>query len=136
MSKIKIVISDLHLADSHSIFEGFGDLQQSALEGLLTATSTNSFADDTEAVELIINGDCFEFLFMEPYENQGITYPAHAQAKLERVIDGHRPFFDTLQHFITQKEGRLPLSLATMMSNLLSKMSRNAFLKLYAINQN
>ena len=39
MPKIKLVISDLHLADSHSIFEGFGDLQQSALEGLLSATS-------------------------------------------------------------------------------------------------
>jgi hypothetical protein len=39
MPKIKLVISDLHLADSHSIFEGFGDLQQSALEGLLSAAS-------------------------------------------------------------------------------------------------
>ena len=103
MSKINIVISDLHLADSHSIFEGFGDLQQSALEGLLSAASTNAFAGNTDAVELIINGDCFEFLYMEPYEKQGITYPAHALAKLERVIDGHRPFFDALQHFISQK---------------------------------
>ena len=103
MSKIKIVISDLHLTDNYSIFEGFGDLQQSALEGLLSAASTNAFADNTDAVELIINGDCFEFLFMEPYEKQGITYPAHALAKLERVIDGHRPFFDTLQHFISLK---------------------------------
>jgi len=107
MSKIKIVISDLHLADNYAIFEGFGDLQQSALEGLLTATSTKVFADNTDAVELIINGDCFEFLFMEPYEKQGITYPAHALAKLERVIDGHRPFFDTLQHFISQKGGQV-----------------------------
>ena len=79
MPKIKLVISDLHLADSHSIFEGFGDLQQSALEGLLATVSTNGFADD---VELIINGDCFEFLFMEPHEKQGITYPATALTKL------------------------------------------------------
>ena len=136
MPKIKLVISDLHLADSHSIFEGFGDLQQSALEGLLSSASTNSFSEKADDVELIINGDCFEFLFMEPYEKQGITYPVNALAKLERVIDGHRPFFDTLQRFISQKEGRLPLSLVIMMSNLLSKMSRNAFLKLYAINQN
>ena len=105
MPKIKLVISDLHLADSHSIFEGFGDLQQSALEGLLSAASTNGFTDNADDVELIINGDCFEFLFMEPHEKQGITYPATALSKLERVIDGHRPFFDALQHFIS-KTGR------------------------------
>ncbi len=102
MPKIKLVISDLHLADSHSIFEGFGDLQQSALEGLLSAASTNGFTDNPDDVELIINGDCFEFLFMEPHEKQGITYPAIALSKLEKVIDGHRPFFDALQHFISQ----------------------------------
>ena len=102
MPKIKLVISDLHLADSHSIFEGFGDLQQSALEGLLSSASTNRFSEKADAVELIINGDCFEFLFMEPYAKHGITYPAQALAKLERVIDGHRPFFDTLQRFISQ----------------------------------
>ena len=103
MPKIKLVISDLHLADSHSIFEGFGDLQQSALEGLLSAASTNGFIDKADDVELIINGDCFEFLFMEPHEKQGITYPATALSKLERVIDGHRLFFDALQSFISQK---------------------------------
>jgi UDP-2,3-diacylglucosamine pyrophosphatase LpxH len=102
MPKIKLVISDLHLADSQSIFEGFGDLQQSALEGLLTAASTNGFTDNADDVELIINGDCFEFLFMEPHEKQGITHPATALSKLERVIDGHRPFFDALQRFISQ----------------------------------
>ena len=102
MPKIKLVISDLHLADSNSIFEGFGDLQQSALEGLLSAASTNGFADNADDVELIINGDCFEFLFMEPHEKQGITYPATALSKLERVIDGHHPFFDALKRFISQ----------------------------------
>jgi UDP-2,3-diacylglucosamine pyrophosphatase LpxH len=102
MPKIKIVISDLHLADGHSIFEGFGELQQSALEGLLCAASTNGFVDNADDVELIINGDCFEFLFMEPHEKPGITYPAIALSKLERVINGHRPFFNALQSFISQ----------------------------------
>src|SRR5690242_21890554 len=107
MPKIKLVISDLHLADSHSIFEGFGDLQQSALDGLLSAASTNGFADNADNVELIINGDCFEFLFMEPHEKQGITYPATALTKLERVIDGHPSFFNALQRFISQKARHL-----------------------------
>ena len=102
MPKIKLVMSDLHLADSHSIFEGFGDLQQSALEGLLSAASNNGFADNADDVELIINGDCFEFLFMEPHEKRDITYAATALSKLERVIDGHRPFIDALKRFISQ----------------------------------
>ncbi len=78
MPKIKLVISDLHLADGHPIFEGFGDLQQSALEGLLNAASSGGSLGDDEDVELIINGDCFEFLFMQPHEKQGTTYPATA----------------------------------------------------------
>ena len=102
MLKIKLVISDLHLADGHPIFEGFGDLQQSALEGLLTAMSSNGSSGNAEDVELIINGDCFEFLFMEPHEKQGITNPATALFKLGKVIAVHRPFFNTLQRFISQ----------------------------------
>ena len=102
MSKIKVVMSDLHLADGLSVFEGFGDFQQSAFAGLLSAASTKSFADHVEDVELIINGDCFEFLFMEPYEKQGIASSEAALSKLERVIDAHRPFFDTLERFISQ----------------------------------
>src|SRR5215467_4506676 len=102
MTKIKLVISDLHIADGLSIFEGFGDFQQSALDGLLSVASTNGFADNVDDVELIINGDCFEFMFMEPYQDQGIALPEAALSKLERVIEGHREFFDTLRGFISQ----------------------------------
>ncbi len=102
MPKIKIVISDLHLADGHPIFEGFGDSQQSALEGLLNAASISGPLGDARDVELIINGDCFEFLFMQPHERQGTTNPATALAKLEKVITIHRPFFNALQRFISQ----------------------------------
>jgi UDP-2,3-diacylglucosamine pyrophosphatase LpxH len=102
MSKIKIVLSDLHLADGNSVFEGFGDFQQSALEGLLSATTIDGFTDHVEDVELIINGDCFEFLFMEPHEKEGIASPEVALSKLERVITGHQFFFKALQNFISQ----------------------------------
>src|SRR5574340_1099802 len=105
MTAIKLVISDLHLADGSSVFEGFGDFQQASFEGLLAATSTNGFADRVDDVELIINGDCFEFPFMEPFEQQGTASPELALPKLERVIEGHRPFFDTLQRFISQSGG-------------------------------
>jgi len=102
MPKIKLIISDLHLADGHPIFEGFGDSQQSALEGLLNAASSGGSLGDDEDVELIINGDCFEFLFMQPHEMQRTTYPATALSKLEKVIAFHHPFFDALQRFVSQ----------------------------------
>ena len=102
MPKIKLVISDLHLADGHPIFEGFGDLQQSALEGLLNAASVNGPLGDAGDVELIINGDCFEFLFMQPHEKRSAIDPAAAMVKLEKVITVHRPFFHTLQRVISQ----------------------------------
>lgn len=102
MPTIKLVISDLHLADGHPIFEGLGDSQQSALEGLLNAASNNGSLGNTEDVELIINGDCFEFLFMQPHDRLGTTNPATALVKLEKVIAVHRPFFKTLQRFISQ----------------------------------
>ena len=102
MLKIKLVISDLHLADGHSIFEGFGDSQQSALEGLLNAASNTGLPGNAQDIELIINGDCFEFLFMQPHERYGTTDPVTALIKLEKVIAIHRPFFKTLQRFISQ----------------------------------
>src|SRR5689334_12208119 len=105
MTKIKIVLSDLHLADGISLFDGFGDFQQSALEGLLSAAATDGFADHVEDVELIINGDCFEFLFMEHHEKDGIASPEVALSKLERVITGHQSFFMALRHYIS-KSGR------------------------------
>jgi UDP-2,3-diacylglucosamine pyrophosphatase LpxH len=102
MPKIKLVISDLHLADGHPIFEGFGDSQQSALEGLLNAASNTGLFGNAEDVELIINGDCFEFLFMQPHASQGTTHPVTAMSKLEKIIAAHRPFFNTLQRFISR----------------------------------
>lgn len=104
MPKIKLVISDLHLADGHPILDGFGDLQQSALEGLLNAASGNGsggYPGDAEDVELIINGDCFDFLAIPPYVAHGTMDTGTALGKLETILSAHRPFFETLQRFIT-----------------------------------
>jgi len=81
MPKIKLVISDLHLADSHPILDGFSDQHQSAFEGLLSAASSSGSLGNAEDVELIINGDCFDFLMMQPYERYGTTNPATALLK-------------------------------------------------------
>src|SRR6266436_4118173 len=100
MSTIKLVISDLHLADGHPILEGFGDTQQAALEGLVSAASSDGPLGDAEDVELIINGDCFDFLAVSPYKTDGHADSSTAMKKLEKMIVAHRPFFTALKDFV------------------------------------
>src|SRR5258708_2542872 len=101
MSTIKLVISDLHLADGHPILEGFGDTQQAAVEGLVKAASSNGPLGDAEDVELIINGDCFDFLAVQPYAADGTINVVTDLGKLEKIVSVHRAFFETLLYFIS-----------------------------------
>ena len=105
MSTVKLILSDLHLADGHTILDCFGDTQQSAFEGLLSAACSNGPLGNAKEVELIINGDCFDFLVTLPYDTQGATNSAIATSKLERIITAHLPFFATLRRFVAT-EGR------------------------------
>lgn len=104
MSSIKFIVSDLHLAGGHPVLDGFGESQQSAFEGLTAAASASGplGADD---VELIINGDCFDFLATAPYDTGGSIDAATALSKLQQITTAHRPFFEALQRFI-QAPGR------------------------------
>src|SRR5437588_3467928 len=105
MSSIKLVVSDLHLADSASILECFSDTQQSAFEGLLGMASQShhiysSLFGQAKNVELIINGDTFDFLTTTPYDTNGMTRPEVALQKLDKIIAAHEPFFVALRSFI------------------------------------
>jgi UDP-2,3-diacylglucosamine pyrophosphatase LpxH len=105
MSRIKLVVSDLHLADSASILECFGDTQQSAFEGLLGMASQShhiysSLFGQANNVELIINGDTFDFLTTRPYDTTGMTRPEVALQKLDKIIAAHEAFFAVLRSFI------------------------------------
>lgn len=100
MSTLKLIVSDLHLADGHTILDCFGDTQQSAFEGLLSSACLGGALDTAEDVEMIINGDCFDFLVTVPYNTQEMTDIAIATGKLERIITTHRPFFATLRRFV------------------------------------
>src|SRR5205823_10193039 len=105
MSRIKLVVSDLHLAYSASILECFGATQQSAFEGLLAMASQthhtrSSLFGHAENVELIINGDTFDFLTTTPYDTNGMTRPEVALQKLDKIIAAHEPFFVALRSFI------------------------------------
>ncbi len=100
MSTIKLILSDLHLADGHSTLDCFGDMHQAAFEGLLSSACSNGPLGTAADVELIINGDCFDFLVTPPYDTQGVTDIAIATGKLERIITAHYSFFATLRRFI------------------------------------
>jgi UDP-2,3-diacylglucosamine pyrophosphatase LpxH len=106
MPVMKMVISDLHLADGHPILDSFGQRQQRALEELLRAVPFDGTAGGTRDVELIINGDCFDLLVIPPYLEDGISTPTLALAKLEKIFSAHAPFFETLRRFI-ESPGRL-----------------------------
>ena len=101
MSLIKLVVSDLHLADGNTILEGFGDYQQAALEGLLQATNPGRPLGQTDDIELIINGDCFDFLVTPPYHLHGSSNSATALNKVEKIIAAHGPFFEALRQFLS-----------------------------------
>ncbi|GAC1383316.1 MAG: hypothetical protein NVS4B7_19430 [Ktedonobacteraceae bacterium] len=100
MSSITLVISDLHLADGQSILDGFGDAQQAALEGLTEATAVGGPLGHAEAIELVMNGDAFDFLATLPYTPVGTSDVATAMKKLNTIIAAHTPFFETLRSFI------------------------------------
>jgi len=100
MSTTKLIISDLHLADGHPVLDGFGDNQQSTLEGLLNAASPNGPLGHAQDVELIINGDCFDFLVTPPHDTGGTMNASLALEKLNSIIAAHHAFFEALRIFI------------------------------------
>ena len=100
MSSIKLIISDLHLADGHAILDSFGDVQQAALEGLIAATRIGGPLGRADDIELIINGDCFDFLATAPYDTEGVSDVSTAMAKLHKIMAAHGPFLEALRQFI------------------------------------
>ncbi len=108
MTTRQIVVSDLHLADGTSILDCFGTRQQSAFEGLLLATaSQQSSLGEADEVELIINGDCFDFLVTTPYNSNKTTDVAIALQKIERILAAHRPFIAALRRFLAHPGRRI-----------------------------
>lgn len=107
MSLITLVVSDLHLADGNAILDGWGEYQQAALEGLLLATHPGGPLGQADDIELIINGDCFDFLVTPPYESHGMSDIPTALGKLEKIIAAHGPFFATLRQFLAVQGRRI-----------------------------
>ncbi len=108
MTTIHLIVSDLHLADGISILDCFGNRQQTAFEGLLaSASSPDSSLGQAEQVELVINGDCFDFLVTTPYNSNKTTDVATALQKIDRILVAHRPFLTALHRFIASPGRRI-----------------------------
>src|SRR5713226_2071907 len=109
MRTIKLIVSDLHVASGDPLLDGFGERQQAALEGLLAAAggSGGSPLGAANDVELILNGDCLDFLIVEPHDTGGVMHAGLAAEKLKRVIAAHGPFFETLGRFVRQPGRRI-----------------------------
>jgi UDP-2,3-diacylglucosamine pyrophosphatase LpxH len=109
--KLKFVLSDLHLGAGHIESNYLEDFTvDTKLAQFLQAISHESERDQRE-VELIINGDFFEFLEVPAVDNYrpGEVYPDEAyldsseQASIQRlniIVEGHPLVFDALSDFI------------------------------------
>ena len=94
-----LVVSDLHLTDGGSL-ENWGAAQQTAFEELLAATQPGQrLASDS--VELVINGDCFDFLLTPPaLPGRAQTDVNMAHAKWVNIVAAHAPWFAALRTFL------------------------------------
>ncbi|HEX4204247.1 MAG TPA: hypothetical protein VHZ51_08640 [Ktedonobacteraceae bacterium] len=101
MAALKLLMSDLHLADGSASLECFGQQQQAAFQGLLSAVSLPQGpfgrADD---VELIINGDCFDFYGTRLYASQRAIHAEVALQKIGKILAVHSSFLAVLRAFI------------------------------------
>jgi UDP-2,3-diacylglucosamine pyrophosphatase LpxH len=111
MRTIKLVVSDLHVGDGDPLLDGFGERQQAAWEGLLEAAGGNSGSPlgDADDVELIINGDGFDFLMVAPYGTGGVMNAGLAMEKLQNITTAHRQFFQTLHAFVSRPGRRITI---------------------------
>lgn len=105
MSRLKLIVSDLHLANGRAGLDSFGAQQQAALRGLLRATRPGGPLGNADDVEFIINGDCFDFLVIRPYLDEGIITPDIALHKWAKIQAAHSVFFEALRDFL-QAPGR------------------------------
>ena len=104
MAKYKIVISDLHLAaglfNEYGIQNPHEDFYfDDELVEFINYFSRGEYFD--EEVELIINGDFFDFLNVAiDGEFQDVITESVSLQKLQLIIDGHKKVFKALNQFL------------------------------------
>ncbi len=112
MQQTCVVVSDLHLGDGLPQSGCFHQRQQDGLEGLLAAMEPGGSLDQATSLELVINGDCFDFLAAAPATpGRQYTDVAFGLAKIERIISAHSPFFAALRRFLAVSGHRLTFTI-------------------------
>lgn len=107
MTTTILVMSDLHLVDGHPGFEEWGPAQQAAFTALLAATRPGRPLASA-SVELILNGDTFDFLLAQPHLGPAIqTDVSIAHAKWTGIAAAHEPWFGALRQFLAVPGRRL-----------------------------
>ncbi len=92
----KLVVSDLHLSDGHPLHENWGERQQRAWERMLETAER-----EHPSAELIINGDCFDFLPTTPHgDDPDVTDSVTASAQMRHIIAAHPDWFSALRSFL------------------------------------
>jgi hypothetical protein len=95
-----IVVSDLHLGDGDPDRDQWRVDQQAAWERLLRAAAPGGELGDGR-VELIVNGDSFDFLEAAPTLDDRTHTDADAGlAKVERIIAAHSQWFAAMRAFL------------------------------------
>jgi UDP-2,3-diacylglucosamine pyrophosphatase LpxH len=94
-----LVVSDLHLADG-SERENWGAAQQQAFEEMLAAAGPEGPLG-SEAVELIVAGDGFDFSFAAPSLGERTHTDLNlAHAKWAAIVAAHQPWFAAVRAFL------------------------------------
>ena len=100
MKQTCVVVSDLHVGDGTHEGDQFFQNQQEAWEGLLAALGPDGSIGHETLLELVINGDGFDFLLSMPDPDRQYTDPDYALSKVDRMIAAHPQFFETLRRFL------------------------------------
>jgi UDP-2,3-diacylglucosamine pyrophosphatase LpxH len=136
--KTVIVISDLHLGagpyykNHRNYLEDFHSDKE--LVDFLNYYSTNDYA--SREVELVINGDFFDFLavpFVEFFEDEFWSEEA-AVEKLKLMLDGHREVLEELNKFLEQKNTNLKYILGNHDAELILEGPKKLFLDQFSQN--
>lgn len=103
MRRLKLVVSDFHLGCGRTAADGSLNnledfISDDAFIDMMEYYRTGEYAD--AEVELILNGDIFECLAVDPHDTEAdMITVGKSLAKIERVLDGHQELFRAMRTF-------------------------------------
>ena len=104
MEKEIIVISDIEM--------GAGTLTDDFISDQALSKFILSISNKNHPVDLVLNGDTFDFMKCPLIIDNKETYPRHITkdvsiGKLHLIYKAHKKVFDAFRHFVTSKKNRL-----------------------------